>query len=277
MKLYNYFRSSASFRVRIALNIKGLPYEYLPVHLLRGEHRDPAYANLVGDALVPALVTDEGAVLPQSMAIMEYLEELQPTPALLPTTPLARARVQNAMAQGEVDVRCFAAQAWLPNLSGDYLWSVPLFVQRNLLVSNRYHHEPINPQQLPTQHIGTVLSYTYTSLQPLFESAQLIRDDARNEEQVLQKLQVGRYQYAIASQWTLDWFNKTQSSGKPLHRVALLQEQAVGCYVRNDPAVPAQRILRTLLKMKMSGEIDAIVQRYVDPQTGAQASDTVSP
>lgn len=98
MKLYNYFRSSASFRVRIALNIKGLPYEYLPVHLLRGEHRDPAYANLVGDALVPALVTDEGAVLPQSMAIMEYLEELQPTPALLPTTPLARARVR-ALAQ----------------------------------------------------------------------------------------------------------------------------------------------------------------------------------
>ena len=98
MKLYNYFRSSASFRVRIALNIKGLPYEYLPVHLLRGEHRDPAYASLVGDALVPALVTDEGAVLPQSMAIMEYLEELHPSPALLPSTPLARARVR-ALAQ----------------------------------------------------------------------------------------------------------------------------------------------------------------------------------
>lgn len=94
MKLYNYFRSSASFRVRIALQIKGLPYEYLPVHLLRGEHRDPAYASQVGDALVPALVTDEGAVLPQSMAIMEYLEELHPTPALLPAAPLARARVR---------------------------------------------------------------------------------------------------------------------------------------------------------------------------------------
>ena len=94
MKLYNYFRSSASFRVRIALHIKGLPYDYLPVHLLRGEHHDPAYASLVGDALVPALVTDEGAVLPQSMAIMEYLEELHPSPALLPSTPLARARVR---------------------------------------------------------------------------------------------------------------------------------------------------------------------------------------
>lgn len=98
MKLYNYFRSSASFRVRIALHIKGLPYDYLPVHLLRGEHRDPAYACLVGDALVPALVTDEGAVLPQSIAIMEYLEELHPSPALLPSTPLARARVR-ALAQ----------------------------------------------------------------------------------------------------------------------------------------------------------------------------------
>lgn len=94
MKLYSYFRSSASFRVRIALQIKGLPYDYQAVHLLRGEHRDPAYASMVGDALVPALVTDEGAVLPQSLAIMEYLEELHPTPALLPATPLARARVR---------------------------------------------------------------------------------------------------------------------------------------------------------------------------------------
>lgn len=94
MKLYSYFRSSASFRVRITLQIKGLPYDYQAVHLLRGEHRDPAYASMVGDALVPALVTDEGAVLPQSLAIMEYLEELHPTPALLPATPLARARVR---------------------------------------------------------------------------------------------------------------------------------------------------------------------------------------
>lgn len=88
---------------------------------------------------------------------------------------------------------------------------------------------------------------------------------------------VGRYRYAIASQWTLDWFNKTQASGNPLYSVAMLQEQAVSCYVRNDPAVPAQRILRALQKMKVSGEIDAIVQRYVDLQPHAQASGTASP
>lgn len=190
---------------------------------------------------------------------------------------LARARVQSAMAQGEVDVRCYAAQAWLPNLSGDYLWSVPLFIQRNLLVSTHPEPSAVNLQQLSRQHIGTVLSYTYTSLQSLFDTNQLIRDDARNEEQVLQKLVAGRYRYAIASQWTLDWFNKTQATGNPLYSVAVLQEQAVGCYIRNDPRVPAQRILGTLLRMKMSGEIDAIVQRYVGPEDNAQPPDIASP
>ena len=98
MQLYNYFRSSASFRVRIALQIKGLPYDYLPVHLVKGEHKAAPYASRVGDALVPALVTDDGAVLSQSMAIIEYLDETHPTPALLPVTPLHRAHVR-ALAQ----------------------------------------------------------------------------------------------------------------------------------------------------------------------------------
>ena len=98
MQLHNYFRSSASFRVRIALQVKGLAYDYLPVHLVKGEHQAADYASRMGDALVPALVTDDGAVLAQSMAIIEYLEETHPTPALLPADALARARVR-ALAQ----------------------------------------------------------------------------------------------------------------------------------------------------------------------------------
>lgn len=98
MQLYNYFRSSASYRVRIALQIKGLEYDYIPVHLVKGEHRQPAYTRRVGDALVPSLITDGGAALSQSMALIEYIEETHPTPALLPATPLARARVR-ALAQ----------------------------------------------------------------------------------------------------------------------------------------------------------------------------------
>jgi maleylacetoacetate isomerase/maleylpyruvate isomerase len=94
MKLHNYFRSSASFRVRIALELKGLPYEYLPVHLLKGEHKQPGYAAVSPSGLVPTLETDAGERLGQSMAIIEYLDETHPQPPLLPRDPLGRARVR---------------------------------------------------------------------------------------------------------------------------------------------------------------------------------------
>ena len=99
MKLYSYFRSSAAYRVRIALNLKGLPYETVPVHLLRqgGEQLLPEYRRLNPTALVPTLV-DGDLALGQSMAILEYLEETHPQPALLPADAAGRARVR-AIAQ----------------------------------------------------------------------------------------------------------------------------------------------------------------------------------
>ena len=98
MKLYNYFRSSASFRVRIALELKGLTYDYLPVHLVKGEQKQAAYAGVSPSLLVPTLETDDGERLSQSMAIIEYLDETHPEPRLLPADPLGRARVR-ALAQ----------------------------------------------------------------------------------------------------------------------------------------------------------------------------------
>ncbi|MFD1216462.1 MULTISPECIES: maleylacetoacetate isomerase [Microbulbifer] len=93
MELHGYFRSSASYRVRIALNLKGLEYTYHPVNLLKGEQRGTAYRALNPQGLVPALV-DDGAVLTQSLAIMEWLDEQHPQPPLLPTSPLERARAR---------------------------------------------------------------------------------------------------------------------------------------------------------------------------------------
>lgn len=95
MKLYNYFRSSASFRVRIALALKGLPYEYVPVHLVKGEQTKPPYQAMSPAGLVPTLVLDSQEALSQSMAIMEYLDEVHPAPPLLPADALGRARVRS--------------------------------------------------------------------------------------------------------------------------------------------------------------------------------------
>ena len=94
--LYGYWRSSAAYRVRIALNLKGIDYESAPVHLVRdgGEQHSPAYRALNPQRLVPALVVGD-TVFTQSLAIIEYLEETGPAPALLPPDAAGRARVRS--------------------------------------------------------------------------------------------------------------------------------------------------------------------------------------
>jgi maleylacetoacetate isomerase len=107
VRLHNYFRSSASYRVRIALALKGLAYEYVPVHLVKNEQLAPGYRDLAPAQLVPALTLDASgdapaATLTQSLAIIEYLDETYPEPALLPKDALGRARVR-ALA---LDIAC---------------------------------------------------------------------------------------------------------------------------------------------------------------------------
>ena len=95
MKLYNYFRSSAAYRVRIALNLKGLGWQHIGVHLLQGQHRAESYLALNPAGLVPTLVDDDGAVLTQSLAIIEYLDEVKSgTTPMLPIKALDRAYVR---------------------------------------------------------------------------------------------------------------------------------------------------------------------------------------
>jgi maleylacetoacetate isomerase len=99
-QLYTYFRSGAAQRVRIALALKGIPYESWPVHLVRngGEHLQPDFIAINPQARVPAYRLPDGTVLAQSPAILEYLEETVPEPALLPKAPVERARVRRVAA-----------------------------------------------------------------------------------------------------------------------------------------------------------------------------------
>lgn len=101
MELFNYFRSSASYRVRIALALKQLPFDYVPVHLARNEQFSESYATASASRLVP-LLRDGDHSVHQSLAILEYLDETHPEPPLLPADPLGRARVR-ALA---LDIAC---------------------------------------------------------------------------------------------------------------------------------------------------------------------------
>ncbi|BEV70767.1 maleylacetoacetate isomerase [Paludibacterium sp. THUN1379] len=106
MQLYTYFRSSAAWRVRIALNLKQLPWQALPVHLLRdgGQQHQAAFRAINPAGTVPTLVTDDGLLIRQSLAIIDYLDEVYPNPPLLPADPAGRARVRALALQIACDI-----------------------------------------------------------------------------------------------------------------------------------------------------------------------------
>jgi maleylacetoacetate isomerase len=96
VKLYSYFRSSAAYRVRIALNLKGIAYDTISIHLIKdgGHNKRPEFRAINPQMRVPVLVTPAGDTLTQSLAIIEYLDETHPQPPLLPNDPIARAKVR---------------------------------------------------------------------------------------------------------------------------------------------------------------------------------------
>ncbi|CAG8870179.1 hypothetical protein PS627_03895 [Pseudomonas fluorescens] len=175
---------------------------------------------------------------------------------------MAKLRLQQAMEDGDIDVRCYVATQWLNDRPGDYLWSVPVITQLDLLVAAPGTTGPSPPEQLPAQAIGTVLGFAYPPLEPFFTSGHLEREDSRSQLLVLHKLHAGRYQHAVSNQLSLDWFNRQLPDPQRLRSVQVLDEQQLGCMVRSDSAVPAQGVLRALVRMKQSGEVDRIIQRY---------------
>ena len=119
MKLYSYFRSSAAYRLRIALNLKGLDYEVVGVNLLEGEHKQAAYKAINPQGLVPSLATAEGDIITQSPAVLEWLEERYPTPALLPEDALQKATVRSWCFQIACDIHPICNLRVLKYVAGD--------------------------------------------------------------------------------------------------------------------------------------------------------------
>jgi maleylacetoacetate isomerase len=135
MKLYSYFRSSAAYRVRIALNLKGLAYETSAVHLIKdgGHNRRPEFRAVNPQMRVPALITDSGDTLTQSLAIIEYLDETHPEPPLLPKDPVARAKVR-ALAQ------LIACDIHPLNNTGPLRYLKHQFGREQSAIDTWYHH-----------------------------------------------------------------------------------------------------------------------------------------
>ncbi|MEG0244299.1 MAG: ABC transporter substrate-binding protein [Pseudomonas sp.] len=175
---------------------------------------------------------------------------------------LARLRLQEAMENGDIDVRCYVSPQWFHDRPGNFVWSIPLIHQRDVLVGGADASNPTRPEQLAPQAIGTVLGYAYGTLQPLFEQGRLHREDSRSQLLALQKLHAGRYLHAVSNELSLQWFNQGLPAGQQLQTLAVLEEQDLGCMVRSDPGVPTQGVLRALVRMKQSGEIERISQRY---------------
>ncbi|MFF7064764.1 transporter substrate-binding domain-containing protein [Pseudomonas sp. NPDC008258] len=175
---------------------------------------------------------------------------------------MARLRLEEAMNSGDIDVRCYVSTQWLNDRPRDFVWSIPLIHQRDVLVGRVGDSSPMPPDHLPPQAIGTVLGYTYSTLQPLLDQGKLRREDSRSQLLVLQKLHAGRYRHAVSNQLSLQWFNQGLPADQQLQVLAVLEEQDLGCMVRSDPAIPTQGLLRALVRMKQSGEIERIVQRY---------------
>lgn len=171
-----------------------------------------------------------------------------------------RLRLQQMLVRGEVDVRCYVNPAWLSESHHQYIWSVPFMVQRDLLIGRSQQQVQLN--QMPGETIGTVLGFTYPSLDTLFTSGQLIRDDARTQELALAKLQAKRYDYAISNELMLQWYNRQQPGEGKLQPLLEVANDIVACIVRDEPDVPTMRLLRALVQMKQAGEFDAILARY---------------
>lgn len=178
MKLFGYWRSSATYRVRIALNLKGISYQTVPVHLVKdgGEQHQPVFRSINPMEQVPVLQVQEGALLTQSIAILEYLEETHPNPPLLPTEPLARARVRAAVEiinSGVQPLHNLSVMQEMKRLGGDDVVFARSAIERGLAAVEDLHEKFGGGQYV----VGKAMSFADVVLVPQIYAARRFQAD----------------------------------------------------------------------------------------------------
>ena len=173
----------------------------------------------------------------------------------------ARTRTQPLLAEDHVDANCYMNPAWLTEHDASYRWSVPFMTLRTALVAAA-DAPKVGLADLRGERIGTVLGFQYPEAAEQFANGELIRDDARTENQVLEKLDAGRNRYAIATETSVDWFNKDRPACCHLQVIERLMEFPVHCLVRDDSDAHAQEIINVLEEMERDGEFEEIQAQY---------------
>lgn len=174
---------------------------------------------------------------------------------------ISRTRIQPLLADDHVDASCYVSPAWLAEDDASYLWSVPFMTQHAVLVA-RPDAAAVRLAQLKGERIGTVLGFYYPKANALFKNGSLIRDDARTESQVLEKLEAGRNRYAISSETALRWFNRSRPARHHPRIIEHLVDLPVHCIVRNDSDAPVREVLDALEQMQQDGEFEVIQAKY---------------
>lgn len=179
----------------------------------------------------------------------------------LQLTVVPRARIDMTLQQGKADLLCYSSPEWM-QAPYRFIWSLPFMTQRNLLVGRQHYADFKGLTELQGEPVGMVLGYSYAELQPLIEAGRLQRQDARSQQLALEMLRAKRFDYAVSNDLSLRWFNHLNPEQQPLVELELIREEPVACLVRDDPALPSMRLLRSMVRLQQRGEFERLLQRY---------------
>lgn len=176
---------------------------------------------------------------------------------------LPARRVDEALAAGLVDLHCLLSPSWVESRPAPERWSVPVLQLDDVLLAPASHAGGrVDLAAAKALSIGAVMSYQYPTLEPLFSGGQLRRDDAPSQERVLEKLQRGRTQFAVANSLMADWYNKRLAPGEQLKALQTVDSVMTYCLLAPKTGLAPQRIQAAVRRLVDSGQLRAILRRY---------------